>query len=212
MHQSVKSSLASRLSNGSGSSGGGGSLLDRIGGGKGKELLPPAGSGSKLHGFGTAPPPNINNANAGVELLSDAPAQGQRKRGGGSKGRFVDSSLNAALGLGGPRRSVVRPVAAQQQSRELLGNEAQSRGFSSNGGSSWGGGRYEQPSQSRAQASVSIMGAARGSTWVRVENLALGTTAEDVVVSWSISALSTCPLLDGNSVETTPQLGPKNQS
>lgn len=32
---------------------------------------------------------------------------------------------------------------------------------------------------------VSIMGAAKGTTWVRVENLAQGTTAEDVVVSYS---------------------------
>lgn len=38
--------------------------------------------------------------------------------------------------------------------------------------------------QVQAQASVSIMGAARGTTWVRVENLAVGTTTEDVVVSW----------------------------
>jgi len=92
--------------------------------------------------------------------------------------------LNAALGLGAPRRSVVRPAFQQRQSRELLGYDNEPTSFSSVSGSPWGGGRYEQSMQVQAQASVSIMGAARGTTWVRVENLAVGTTTDDVVVSW----------------------------
>ena len=38
-----------------------------------------------------------------------------------------------------------------------------------------------RPVQVQGQG-VSIMGAARGTTWVKVEHLASGTTAEDVVV------------------------------
>jgi len=79
--------------------------------------------------------------------------------------------------VGRPRKSVVRGVTEPGQ-RSLLD-------------AALGQGRVRQevrrPVQIQSQAqiqveSVSIMGAARGTTWVRVEHLALGTTAEDVVV------------------------------
>ncbi|WWD18877.1 hypothetical protein CI109_103332 [Kwoniella shandongensis] len=164
LHQSVKSSLASRLSSSSAS----GpvrqsSLAARISGGQGKELLPSSSSGSvKLHGFDRPLPANPNNLNAGVELL---PSTGGGRttraptRSVNNKGREL---LNAALGVN----------AGIQQRREV---------------------RRAQPAaiQQQPVQQVSIMGAARGTTWVRVENLALGTTAEDV-----ISAFAPLPVLE----------------
>ena len=74
------------------------------------------------------------------------------------------SLLDAALGQG-PRREIVR-----QEVRRPV----------------------PVPVQVQNQVdSVSIMGAARGTTWVRVDYLAKGTTAEDVMVRFSVpSALS----------------------
>jgi hypothetical protein len=171
LHQNVKQSLASRLGGPAGASGSRPSLLDRISGGKGKELLPTNGSSSsaphRLHGFGETTPVNLNNPNAGTELLP-GPSKPRSRGPSGSKGRLVDTSLNAALGRTGPRRSNVRPLVAQgsQSGNELLGTH--------NGSSE-----------------VSIFGASRATTWVKVDNLAQGTTAEDVV-----SAFAPTPILN----------------
>ena len=142
LHTSVKQSLASRQTSFKSRP----TLLDRISGGQGKELFPTSSSLSKLYGFGDRPPANTaNNPNAGLELL---PQNNRVKKGNTSKGRLVDTGLNAALGLGGNGKKSVRRVERPQRSVE----------------------------------SVSIMGAARGTTWVKVEHLALGTTADDVMV------------------------------
>ncbi|WVF72579.1 hypothetical protein IAT40_007396 [Kwoniella sp. CBS 6097] len=163
MHESVKKqSLASRLSGSSSPSTSGSSrpsLLARMSGGVGKELLPTSGSSkTKLHGFDGPPPANINNPNAGVELL---PSGGGRRP--KNSGRGVNSQsrelVNAALGVGPQRFREPRSVSGGKVAgRELI-----------------------QPKQSH----VSIMGAARGTTWVRVENLAVGTSAEDVVSAFA---------------------------
>jgi len=98
--------------------------------------------------------------NSGLELL---PGGGRK---GGVRGVGVAvagpgpgqrSLLDAALGRGGPvRQEVRRPVLMMSQSQ----------------------------SQSQSQGeSMTIMGVAKGTTWVRVENLAIGTSAEDVMVN-----------------------------
>ncbi|WVQ99802.1 hypothetical protein IAU59_006944 [Kwoniella sp. CBS 9459] len=181
MHESVKQSLASRLSNSSSSAPGSRnaskpSLLARMSGGVGKELLPTSESSkTKLHGFDGPPPANINNPNAGVELLPSG-GGGRRPK---NSGRGVNSQsrelVNAALGAGPQRfrepRSVSGSSSGRAVGRELL-----------------------QPQQSH----VSIMGAARGTTWVRVENLAVGTSAEDVV-----SAFAPLNILDAKLTSPT---------
>ena len=80
---------------------------------------------------------------------------GTRRRADGRPGSVVQPGQRSLLdaALGrGVRQQVVRPVTVQPQHQQ------------------------QQPQ------GVSIMGAARGTTWVRVEHLALGTTAEDVIV------------------------------
>ena len=144
------------MSNGSTKAGSSkGSLLDRISGGQGKELLPGSSSAPKLHGFG-ATPQNLNNANAGVELLPSGAVRPRRSEPVLNKGRLVQSGLDAALGTSLPRRQVVRPIVPER-------------------------------------GSVNILGAGRGTVLVMVENLAVGTTAEDVVVSGLILLLSPLP-------------------
>lgn len=114
---------------------------------------------------------------------------------GGKKELFPDSSSSRGSGraadrgskagvellpVGGPasnqaptgraRGGPVRGVGVDQKSRELL-NDALGVGAR----------RSTRPQQSR-KSQVSIIGAAKTTIRVRVENLASGTTAEDVVV------------------------------
>ncbi|KAK8854963.1 hypothetical protein IAR55_003703 [Kwoniella newhampshirensis] len=169
LHETVKSSLASRISSSSATTARAparSSLAARISGGQGKELLPSSStSGSvKLHGFDGPLPANPNNLNAGVELLPSAGGGKTTRaptRGVNNKGREL---LNAALGVG----------ARVQQRREVRRAQPE-----------------PAPTQQQQVQQVSIMGAAKGTTWVRVENLALGTTAEDVV-----SAFDPLPVLN----------------
>ncbi|RSH81356.1 hypothetical protein EHS25_006887 [Saitozyma podzolica] len=192
LHESVRQSLASRLahSHGGSSSPGSRSLLSRLTDKRGQELLPEGGRGrgrggggddraaasSKLHGFGVTEPVNRNsNTNAGLELLPST--SGSRTHGlgpgagtGGSDvrsrigdSRVVASGLSAA-GLSGQSQQRTRQV------RPLAGGEA----FDSAHGHGAGVG-------SGAGTGVSIAGKARGSIWVRVENLAPETTPDDVV-------------------------------
>ncbi|ADV21736.1 Hypothetical Protein CGB_D3330C [Cryptococcus gattii WM276] len=98
---------------------------------------------------------------AGVELL---PA-----------GEPAASQAPTGRARGGP----VRGVGVNQKSRELL-NDALGVGAR----------RSTRPQQSR-KSQVSIIGAAKTTVWVRVENLAPGTTAEDVV-----SAFAPLPILN----------------
>ncbi|WWC71776.1 uncharacterized protein I206_105735 [Kwoniella pini CBS 10737] len=166
LHSAVNQSLASRIGKNSSSSSGPSSrssLANRISGGQGKELLPASSLNTRLHGFDGPPPANMNNANAGIELL---PVSGKRPK---NSGRGVNNQskdqLNAALGTGAQR---VRDRPSREQMRG-------------------------QPSQH----TVSIMGAAKGNTWVRVENLAVGTTAEDVESAFA-------PLVILNAKSTPP--------
>lgn len=193
LHESVRQSLASRLahSHGGSSSSGSRSLLSRLTDKRGQELLPEGGGGgsgraaasSKLHGFGVTEPVNRNsNANAGLELLPSTSTSGTRTHGlgpgtgtGGSDvrsrigdSRVVASGLSAA-GLSGQtqqRTRQVRPLAGGVGGGDF--GSAQERGHGAGVGSG---------------AGVSIAGKARGSVWVRVENLAPETTPDDVVVS-----------------------------
>lgn len=157
-------------------------MLSRISGGQGKELLPSGSGKSKLFGFGTQPPINGNNANAGLELL---PSGGVGKGGGRQGDRtpkgfqaqpgqrsLVQSGFNAAMGLDERSRRERRAGNGQAVSRELIRDDGrQSSGFQLDQHAGGGSG------------SVSILGAGKSTTLVRVANLAYGTTAEDVVVS-----------------------------
>lgn len=145
--------LSSRL--GSSSSGGSSpSLLNRLSGGKGKELLPDT-SRSKLYGFDSAPPANTANRNAGVELLPSGSSSSSKSA------RPTRASRNRGLGPidPGQRALVANGLAALTARSRTSGGSPSSRG-----------------------QSLNIVGAARGSLWVRVERLARGTTAEDVKV------------------------------
>jgi hypothetical protein len=106
----------------------------------------------KLHGFDKSLPVN-RNSNPNAGVELIAPAAAGRKKGAS---RIVDSRVVAsglsAAGLGG-----------QQRVREVRPVFRESR---SNGGN----------------IGVSIAGAAKGSIWVRVENLAPETTPDDVMV------------------------------
>lgn len=73
---------------------------------------------------------------------------------------LVQSGFNAALGLGLDERS-----RRERKSRELLRDDGR-----------------QATSSGRVGGSVSILGAGKTTTLVRVANLAYGTTAEDVVV------------------------------
>ncbi|WWC90929.1 uncharacterized protein L201_005867 [Kwoniella dendrophila CBS 6074] len=185
MHESARqSSLASRISSttsASSTSGPRSSLLNRISGGQGKELLPSSSASSNitLHGFDGPAPANINNHNAGIELLPSGGSGGRRPK---NTGRGVNNQskdqLNAALGIGAQRVRDVRPVVRQQQ--------------------------IQQP-----QHHVSIMGAAKGTTWVRVENLAVGTTADDVESAFAplvIINAKTSPPTNPNTVTVDLEL------
>ncbi|WVR07340.1 hypothetical protein IAU60_004381 [Kwoniella sp. DSM 27419] len=176
---SRSTTLASRIS-GTPSGSSKPSLLSRMSGGAGKELLPVGGRSGGLHGFDQPPPANINNPNAGVELLPSG--NGRRPK---HSGRSVDAQsrelVNAALGVG-PQR--FREPRVKQ--RELLPGPTQPQ-----------------------QQHVSIMGAARGATWVRVENLALGTTADDVMSAFApLSVLSAklTPPANANTVTVDLEL------
>lgn len=127
-------------------------LLARISGRQGKELLH-GDSAPRLHGFDERPPVNPTRPNSGLELLP------------GGNGR--------------PKRGAVRGVGvAEPGSRSLLDTA-----LGRNGGAVRQEVRRPVPvMQGNQVENVSIMGAARGTTWVKVEHLALGTTAEDVVV------------------------------
>ncbi|ORX38707.1 hypothetical protein BD324DRAFT_650053 [Kockovaella imperatae] len=134
------------------------SLLDRISGGKGRELIPSSSKASstsssepKLFGFGSNPVNVNSNPNAGLELIPGSSATRRNNGGNGSqlnKGRLVQSGFDAALGTSQPRRQVVRPLIQERES-------------------------------------VSILGAGRSTVLVRVENLAVGTTADDVVSAFA---------------------------
>lgn len=180
------SSLADRLSGSSSGRGSSGSsrpsLLSRISGGQGKELLPSGSGKSKLFGFGTQPPVNGNNANAGVELLPSGTAAAAAQTGPARGGRMprgfqaqpgqrslVQNGFNAALGLDERNRRDKRGQG-NQASRELLRDDGRQSGVFGSTSNSGGGG-------------VSILGAGKTTVLVRVANLAYGTTAEDVVVS-----------------------------
>ncbi|GFZ49299.1 hypothetical protein JCM24511_07418 [Saitozyma sp. JCM 24511] len=199
LHESVRQSLASRLahSHGGSSSSGSRSLLSRLTDKRGQELLPEGGGGgsgraaasSKLHGFGVTEPVNRNsNANAGLELLPSTSTSGTRTHGlgpgtgtGGSDvrsrigdSRVVASGLSAA-GLSGQtqqRTRQVRPLAGGVGGGDF--GSAQERGHGAGVGSG---------------AGVSIAGKARGSVWVRVENLAPETTPDDVVSAFAPSPI-----------------------
>ncbi|WWC63061.1 uncharacterized protein I303_105660 [Kwoniella dejecticola CBS 10117] len=168
LHGAVNQSLASRIGkNGSSSSSSPSSrssLANRISGGQGKELLPTSNLSTRLHGFDGPPPANINNANAGIELLPSSGGRRPKNSGRGVNHQSKDQ-LNAALGIGA-QRVRERPIREQIQ-------------------------------VDRPQQHVSIMGAARGTTWVRVENLAVGTTAEDVESAFA-------PLVILNAKTTPP--------
>ncbi|WRT68184.1 uncharacterized protein IL334_005159 [Kwoniella shivajii] len=171
LHESARQSLAARISTSSSAAHAPrqSSLLNRISGGQGKELLPVGSVNTRLHGFDGPAPTNPTNPNAGLELL---PASGRRPK---NSGRGVDTQskdqLTAALGIGAQRVRDVRPVVRNQP-------------------------QTHYPKQSQ----VSIMGAAKGTTWVRIENLAMGTTADDVV-----SAFAPLPVLD---TKLTPPSNP----
>ncbi|OXC69357.1 hypothetical protein AYX13_01917 [Cryptococcus neoformans] len=106
-------------------------------------------------------------SNAGVELL---PA------GGPAAGQAP---------IGRTRGGPVRGVGVNQKSRELL-NDALGVGARRST-------RVQQPRKSQ----VSIIGAAKTTVWVRVENLAPGTTAEDVVSAFA-------PLAILNATQSNP--------
>jgi hypothetical protein len=145
--------------------------LSRISGGQGKELIPNpdgkggSGNGNKgkeLFGFGTTPPVNQSNANAGVELL------GPPKAGGRDTGRGVVRTPRGFQAQDGQRslaQSSVNAALGMAFGREKRGRQ-----------------------QARVQE-VSILGAGKQTLVVRVANLAEGTTAEDVVVSLSFTSL-----------------------
>jgi hypothetical protein len=118
------------------------------GGNKGKELF----------GFGTTPPINPSNINAGVELL----------------GPNSKSSSNTQGVVRTPRG-----FQAQDGNRSL----AQS-GINAALGQAFGREKREQRRVQERVQEVSILGAGRQTIVVRVANLAQGTTAEDVVVSY----------------------------
>lgn len=187
LHSAPSSSLADRLSGSSPGSGSGSgsrpSLLSRISGGQGKELLPSGSGKSKLFGFGTQPPMNGNKANAGLELLpSGVAAQTGPQRGGRMPKGFqaqpgqrslVQNGFNAALGLEDRNRRNRRPA---QVSRELLGDDGRQNGM-------FGQRREVDMGPVPTSGGVSILGAGKTTVLVRVANLAYGTTAEDVAVS-----------------------------
>lgn len=144
--------LSSRLAgtSGSGSGGASPSLLNRLSGGKGKELLPEP-SQTKLYGFDVTPK-NSANPNAGVELLPSTSSKSARPS---------RTSRNRGLGPVDPgQRALVANGLAALISRDRAASGSRS-----------------------GSESLSIVGAAKGSIWVRVERLARGTTAEDVKVS-----------------------------
>lgn len=173
-------------------------------GGAGKELLGPSSSDEgKLYGFGAQPPVNLNNPNARIELLpsngsGSGSGSGSRLGRSGSGGvgamrtprgfqaepgsrSLVQSGVNAALGLNDGRLRIPRRGGGGGGSRELLPSGS-GNGMYSEGGASQGSSNGVGDGGSRLEA-VSILGAGRTSVLVKVENLAAGTTAEDVMVS-----------------------------
>jgi hypothetical protein len=125
-----------------------------------------------MYGYGTQPLPNINNTNAGLELMP-----GKVKRVGGvgvEKNRLVEKAFSG-------------PGVRRERPRELIGNGSNSGGggrlsYAGNGHSSTSG-VASGSGTGMGMGSVSIMGAAKSSVWVKVENLAMGTTVEDLTVS-----------------------------
>ncbi|RXK40184.1 hypothetical protein M231_02458 [Tremella mesenterica] len=180
-------SLASRISTSQPS------LLSRISGGQGKELLPISKSGTS-QGFPTP------TSNGGKELLG--PTRQKRL----SRSVVENKAVADALGLG--RRGREHVVGG----RELLPANRGNNGLFSNGGtelqsSSTVPGGVAGPVSGfmrgvGGQEGVRIVGAAKGSVWVRVGNLAFGTTADDVM-----SAFSPAPILSAKSSPTsTPEI------
>lgn len=200
--------MADRLS-GSGGGGAGSSkpsLLSRISGGQGKELLPTGSGKNKLFGFGTQPPVNGNNANAGLELLPSSGAAAQTGTGVQRAGRMprgfqsqpgqrslVQNGFNAALGLEERNRRERRP-AQSGQGKELLRDDGSQNGVFGSKGRDVG--------RDVAPAGVSILGAGRTTVLVRVANLAYGTTAEDVVVSLSFASFLCVLILRGTTLRS----------
>lgn len=185
LHNTVRGTLADRLGtttrkSGSGSNSPGGSLLDRLSGGAGKELLPANSSskGGKMH---ADTPSTSTSANAGRELLPSKaarPVRSSRPRGAGRVDPSAHPLLAQSLGaLSGDRRGTVARSPPSPPTPAV------------------GGG------------GVTIMGAA-GLTVVRVEHLARGTTADDVKVGWIIciwptntqSAFAPTPILSAKIV------------
>jgi len=185
LHETVQSTLASRLSSSSQTSTRP-SLLNRISGGQGRELLPPSNGSGKLFGFDAQPPKNLNNPNANVELLPSGTSSSKPTSPAGfgairtprgfqaqpGARSLVQTGVNAALGLGEGRASAQR--------RELI---------------------PRREAREERMEGVSILGAGRTMVLVRVSNLAYGTTAEDVV-----SAFSPFPILTAS--RTSPSTAP----
>ncbi|RSH82492.1 uncharacterized protein EHS24_007472 [Apiotrichum porosum] len=175
LHNTVRGTLADRLGtttrkSGSGSNGPGGSLLDRLSGGAGKELLPANSSskGGKMH---ADTPSTSTSANAGRELLPSKaarPVRSSRPRGAGRVDPSAHPLLAQSLGaLSGDRRGTVARSPPSPPTPAV------------------GGG------------GVTIMGAA-GLTVVRVEHLARGTTADDVKSAFAPTPILSAKIVSGS--------------
>lgn len=153
-----------------------GSLSGRISQ-KGQELLTGASmpsGGSQMYGYAENPPAT-SNINMGYELFPTGVGNVGVQAAQGGQGRptrrSVFTSGLAAAGLGGQA----------EREKERLREEARERE------------RQQKARQAQMAASnVSIRG--QGKIWVRVENLAAGTTAEDVQVSRRLFSLCVPPL------------------
>lgn len=175
-------SLASRISGGGSASAStqgfgkaksspSGSLLSRIATSqKGRELLSPGAASSaspKMHGYAPTLPISTTNANSGLELF---PSSSAGTAGGGVRDAAFD---RRQPGQGASNKPMARSVYTSGLAAAGLGATAQ----------------RERPRREPVQPAatsregVNILGQAK--IWVRVENLAEGTTPEDVQVSTS---------------------------
>lgn len=149
-------------------------------------------------GFGVAPPVNANNANSGLELLPSGQNGPDGRLNAGSSigpvrrgGKLVQMShglVNSAMASALNPQRTNSAEARKNRPKELFPNRAGARRDEERLGSGVGfeqesRERYDQPRQA-AVSSISVMGHSQPkSVWVRVDNLAQGTTPEDVVVS-----------------------------
>ncbi|WVQ84106.1 hypothetical protein IAT38_006251 [Cryptococcus sp. DSM 104549] len=147
-----------------------GSLTNRIAGAPGQELLPDSSS-SRMRGFDQNSASGRNGGtNAGVELFPDGPA-GSASAAASAFSDRANSRLVARTG-----KEMLEGALGRGQRRER-----------------------EQPRQVQIKKTpqVSIMGAAKTTTWVKVQNLAPGTTADDVVSAFA-------PLVILQATDATP--------